>query len=68
MHRSIPHSFLEKAQRPVRIDLQPKKPSPSRDLNPACSDRKLLLYRLRHHRGKDWLVVKINVLIRESSN
>ena len=48
--------LLEKAQRPARIDYQQfwtekSQASPSRESNPACSDRMPLLYHLRHRHG-----------------
>ena len=54
MHCSITQSFW-KSPAPrenwFAAILNQEKPSPSRDLNPACSDRMPLLYCLRHHRS-----------------
>ena len=46
--------FLEKAQRPARIDSEQFWTEKSQvwDSNPASSDRMPLLYRLRYHRGQ----------------
>ena len=47
------YTLLEKARHPVRIDWQQfwteKSQSPTRDSNPACPDRMLLLHHLCHH-------------------
>ena len=50
--KSFYDSFLRrKAQRPARIEtVCQKKPRLTRESNPACQDRNLLLYRLRYHR------------------
>ena len=53
--KSIKHfvwpGLLRDSQTPNenRLIAFPKKPCPSQDSNPACSDRVPLLYRLRHH-------------------